>query len=357
MGRPVDTIETHELRLGLSHRLHGLILVADRESNGRLVEEAPTELKRSLAVANVKSKDNYDRALSTIRILRANFEREDLPLRIVKGAAVATLLYPVPWARPFEDVDVVLDPIIDRRLDRVLRRLGMATGRIDAIRRLQGRRRPLHEFTPPAGDLGIDIHFNPFGLLDRVRNPQLLLSAFEQINAGPLTQVFVPAPALATVISALNLARKGGDSLFHAADLARMFRTDRVDWKLVDAIGTAEGVGHVVDSVVEAVVQDLDLDRPRPDRTPVTRPWWAPNLGEIGVGHSLLRRGPVVTLRRPMTHLPAALRAFASWYMPGPTLLDARGVPAGSYPLRLVRFSRNHLADTIADRVTIRAMV
>lgn len=352
-GRPVQSLDEHEVELGLRYRLHGLISHAAHESTTSLLAEVPSALKRQLAAATALTEVDHQRSVERVQTLRGVFEHDGTQLRLIKGAALASLLYEDPRCRPFTDIDVVLDPDRDHSMASTLERLGMRSARVEAIVQLHRRGRPLHEFSPPLASWNVDLHLNPFGLLDRVRDPALVRRGFQRHDSGPFAGVETPVPALSVVIAAVNLARKGGDSLLHAADLARLFSADGLDWSLVDAISSAEGLRDVVDVVIEAVVQDLDIERPRRGRARA-RPWWAPTLGEVGVRHEILRRGSIVTMRRPLAHLPIAARAFASWYFPGPSLLDARGVPSDRYLRRIGRLGSARLHEMQAQRADAR---
>jgi hypothetical protein len=111
------------LALATEHRVRPLLAWHLRQA-GELaawpaaIRQPLIEIERTEAALEILRR----RALCTV--LRA-FQSADLPVLLLKGAALAYDLYPEPWLRPREDTDLLVRPDDARRAGAVLASIGL----------------------------------------------------------------------------------------------------------------------------------------------------------------------------------------------------------------------------------------
>jgi hypothetical protein len=119
-GRPpIDPADCSRfLDAAVSHRVRPLLAWALRQAGA--LDSWPADVRRALTDA-----ERAEAALEVVRrqqlcgVVRA-FDAANVPVLLIKGAALAYSIYPEPWLRPREDTDLLVDPADVDRADQAL---------------------------------------------------------------------------------------------------------------------------------------------------------------------------------------------------------------------------------------------
>ena len=84
----------------------------------------PMETRQQLFASNVRHRDANQYRFEILGQILEAFEREDIRVVVLKGAALAHLLYESPGLRPFGDLDLLVEPQAAWRAQSVLGSLG-----------------------------------------------------------------------------------------------------------------------------------------------------------------------------------------------------------------------------------------
>ena len=233
------------------------------------------------------------------RLLVALAEAGVAPPVALKGAAARETLYPEPWKRAMDDVDLLLPPTEAERAAAVLETLGYRSRAVSPNRSVTERAWHATTFAPPAGGIRVDLHraaLRPgrFVVPEHVVRERARVHA---IGSGP---VLLPDDGDALLVTALHGAELAGrGALKRLVDLALLIRGGRFSWSAVlERACRARGTAAL--GVMLALVE-----RALGTRTP---PWARRALDPAGWRQRLLHE-----LVAPRGGAPFAHRKQARW--------------------------------------------
>lgn len=257
------------VHLATDHRLLPLLYRRLRDLGAPL----PSQIRRTLAAASARQRAVSAAQSATLAELGAAFERSGIEMVVLKGGALAHLVYPEPVLRPMEDLDLLVADDRAAAARELLRDCGFnAPARVSRYDRLQ-HHDPIAHRTRDGITVSIELHQRAFNLvmgddlaLDRLARP---LTAFEV--AGQRLHTLAPAQMM--WMQYLGLRKLAEPMRFiHLADLAAIAARfhDRVDgaalqrdrpdlWQAYRAI-------HAVAPLPEAACACLSLDPQHPSR-------------------------------------------------------------------------------------------
>lgn len=96
-----------------------------RLESGRLIERLPTDSAAELATARRMSTLVHLQRRAAFKHIAAAFERCGVPVIVLKGMALAHLVYPEPALRPMSDIDLWVKPADLSAADSALREAGL----------------------------------------------------------------------------------------------------------------------------------------------------------------------------------------------------------------------------------------
>jgi hypothetical protein len=234
-GLAVDWLQL--LRLARWHRLEPLLARSLQDRPGIAVPGAAMAVLQQARMETVAR--NLCMRSELPRVVAALGE-EDIPVMVLKGAALIETAYEDPSLRPMLDLDILVPEQEIEQAHRVIQRLGF-TAVSQTPAGAASMRRHSHQF--PAlvsndGRVGIDVHRH---LLDLDHPLSFDLSGmWDRARASPLGGAhLVPAAEdllvhVALHSSASRLWRSDG-ALGQLGDIAWLVEHDPVDWDLVSA--------------------------------------------------------------------------------------------------------------------------
>lgn len=266
------------------------------------------------------------------------------PLVVLKGAALAELVYGSFGLRPMSDLDVLAPPGQLPRVEALLTSLGYSPRQADPATRAPQERVGHHlSFTHPQAASPVEAHWC---LAGPHRPFQLDVAAMWQ-RSRQVTIAGAPAHILAVednlVYLALHFFQHGALSLHGFCDVAELMKQHAVDWDLVIARARAARaslvVGHTLwwvreylqAPVPETVIAALCPDAPTLERrragtgSPIPRP------GLVGNRLAILGR------QFPFLPFRWRLRRIQQTFLPGPTAIATIRPLRGS-PWRYLAF-------------------
>jgi hypothetical protein len=172
------------------------------------------------------------------RILQA-FNENDLPVMLLKGAALNLTVYPSADLRPMSDVDLLVQPCDARRALKLLDDLGCRRGfsliRDDFFPKYHYE---VEVIVPSIRPMRIDLHARPLRPLRLARIiPDLALWAgAREVRCGAVTAL-IPRPEYNLIHLAAHAAYHGCSRLIWLYDIKRVVEAfgDAMDWNLVVA--------------------------------------------------------------------------------------------------------------------------
>jgi hypothetical protein len=198
------------------HRVGGTVL---RGLDG--VTEVPADVRRRLAVLRERATLNHLLATATLGDIGRAYDDADLSWVVMKGPAVAALLYPEPGDRSYTDLDLLIDRRDFPRAVRVLEELGF--------------RHHIHNWalaeTMLAGEIQlsnasvtVDLHWHfHYSPLDRrpfAIDPQAMIERSRRVGiSGVEAPTLDPVDTLLTL--AFHAARSDGHRLIWFKDIER----------------------------------------------------------------------------------------------------------------------------------------
>lgn len=217
------------VHLATDHRLTPLLYRRLRDIGIGL----PTVVRRTLAGAWARQRTVSAAQAATLAELGAAFARSGIEMVVLKGGALAHLVYPEPALRPMEDLDLLVSSDQAASARELLRDCGFnAPGRFSRYDRLQ-HHDPIAHRTRNGITVSVELHLRAFNLvmgddlaLDRLERP---LTAFD-LAGQPLHTL---APAQMMWMQYLGLRKLAEPMrLIHLADLAAIATCfhRRVDW-------------------------------------------------------------------------------------------------------------------------------
>lgn len=192
-------------------------------------------------------------ALAGLEVIAAAFARENLPLLVLKGPALAATLYPAPELRPFDDLDLCVPTSAGPAAAALLLRLGYLEEPYPA-ESARADRDPAglegaafhRQFSSPDGRVLVDLHADPYQLGLRPRAEADLWR-----RARPLPgrrRLLMLAPTDQVVQLAVHAHKHGFSRLLWLKDLDLLVRRlgAEIDWRLVASGALADGVAASV---------------------------------------------------------------------------------------------------------------
>ena len=336
VGRPLKDVTDKDARDAIALDLHELLL-------GEVLRQG-VHIDRTARLRLESRRLGGDMALESqiarVKGLREHFENHGFPLRIFKGLANASSLYDDVRERPFSDVDVLVG-IETNGLSALFESLDLHPRTAEAALSLWSSGAPVHELDGHWDGLLVDLHFNPYGMLAPLRDPDVIADAMQAEDVAEVGEMIVPSCELGLLIAVVNLAKNGGSAIWTAADIVRFVqgRAGPIDWERFNELAELDGLSSIGAQVLWAVHDDLSHEAEIGIPRPATRAPWAPTLGEDPmVAWSVRRHWSLLALRRTKGFRTESLRGLSRWYLRPPRVLSTlRPDLEGPYPLRLVR--------------------
>ena len=230
------------VRLSAQHGVASLVLPLLKElsEDGRIPNHAVSELRKFALYDTARSM----RLRSALGEMLKALQDAGVRVIVLKGVALATLVYPYPNVRPSQDIDLLCSEEDYRKVRDSLVSLGYET---DADPTLPTRRAD-HEgyfdrhFFNPDGLVHVELHVDSLKLGVKPRH-----SASIRLRARHIEIEDVPALALGPEDQVLTLSvhlhRHGFNRLIWFKDLDLLIRryADELDWGMVTGEGKAEG--------------------------------------------------------------------------------------------------------------------
>lgn len=306
------------------------------------LDRLPPDERALLLAAHLAAAESADRAARTLLPLGAALPR-DLPVLLLKGAALHGDAYADPALRPLADVDVYVPPAHAPAFRRALDAAGLAPDPLTAARWADydasgGRAHRLSDLVARPRDgrgLAIEVKLDPVQVGVPVRGGERFLEGARPSKRYP--GFLVPGPEAMAVQQALHLARHDGTDLVWWAELAHGVRRAAAaggfDAGRIEALVGPEGLAGTVRAVLaeaEALFPGtVPAAARRPGRGPVLRRFRCtgapPRPADERAATWSLQSAHAVAARRPGTVLGALLRRV----VPGAAYVRARlGLPA-----------------------------
>lgn len=187
------------------HRVRPLLAWLLRQR--RELEQWPAAIREPLLAAErAEAIVEACRRAELGRLLRA-FERHQVPVLLLKGAALAYSHYPEPWLRPREDTDLLVRPADAARASAVIEQAGYLAFRSVSgaiVSHQQSYRRDA------GGGIrhDVDLHWKPFNPvpLSDLLAPDELLDTAATISPAGLSPARVARPEYALLLACLHRA-------------------------------------------------------------------------------------------------------------------------------------------------------
>lgn len=205
------------MRMATEHRLAPLLYWHLREYG----IDVPSEVRRTLAAAYARQKAIATAQAATLAELGAALDRAGIVVVVLKGGALAHLIYPEPGLRPMEDLDLLVAPQHGEATREVLRDCGFnAPARRSRYDHLQ-HHDPIAHRTRDGITVSVEVHTQAFNLVMgdamSMENLQRPLTAFDVAGQG----MFTLAPQQLLWMQYLGLRKLAEPMRFiHLADLA-----------------------------------------------------------------------------------------------------------------------------------------
>jgi hypothetical protein len=199
-GLTAPAEQSRFLAAAARHRLRPLIAARLRETGEwrswpQTVRGALADAERAEAALEIARRQELSRLLAACG-------SADLPVLLIKGAALAYSMYPEPWLRPREDTDLVVRSSDAERADRVLRDCGFRP----AIRqrgRLVTHQRLYHRADAAGRRDAYDLHWkiaDPAPFADLLSVDDLLRDA-STVAVGDRARARVPSTSHALLLA------------------------------------------------------------------------------------------------------------------------------------------------------------
>jgi hypothetical protein len=239
------------------HRVGGTVL---RGLDG--VAEVPADVRRRLGVLGERATLNHLLATATLGDVGRAFDAADLSWLVMKGPAVAALLYPEPGDRSYNDLDLLIDRRDFPRAVRVLEELGF--------------RHHIHNWALAeemlAGeiqmsnasvviDLHWHLHYSPRDRRPFAIDPEAMIERSRRVRiSGVEAPTLDPVDTLLTL--AFHAARSDGHRLIWFKDIERAVATSDQDWDELRRRSRASRCGPPVGLMLERSRRLLGADVP-----------------------------------------------------------------------------------------------
>jgi hypothetical protein len=224
-GRRLDGL----VELAVEHRVAPLVFAALRD-----LRDVDPEAMRHLTAAHLDNRLRRTRMDADLRYFAEVVATTGVPWLVVKGAAVAALLYDPPETRTVGDLDVLVSPADFRTVVDALERAGhpVDDANWELVRRdLAGQ---LHFWLPEGSSLDLHWHLL-YSRVDQERSPvrtDALLARRRPVVPAPIA--YSTLDAVDTLVHlALHAAGGGGDQLSWLVDIHRASADPGVRWSAV----------------------------------------------------------------------------------------------------------------------------
>lgn len=310
-----------------------------------ICEGVPDEMRRTfVALASRHRRAAAVREKCVDQLLTA-FAAADIPVILLKGAALAHLIYPAPELRPMVDIDVLIHPADSDRAARTVRGLGYAfAARHESRFAGHIHHLPVASTTVSGFRIPLEIHLDAISPNFREKLSVATLSAEPrpfQRGTGP------PGLALGHTDMLRHLARHTFEPvnrvrLKHLYDLRRYRAAfaNEIDWKDIE-----QRFSYIM---VALKLADLALADPRSEECDGIALQKVPT----GIGMGMLPLSEIAKM--PFAAQPAALFNPSAWWLHGfygvPTDRSLLLCRTARHPLTLVRWFAKRLAAAIVQR-------
>lgn len=237
------------------HRVSGLVYHGI--ATGDLV--VTDLLRRSAAEARLTLRAQNLRLWDEFEAVRDTLAATGVEIAVIKGIATDLLYYPAVATRPAADLDVLVAPSAAARISEVLAALDPEHGLIDTIDDLVAAHHLQSvDIKLPSG-VWLDVHVDAVKTGIELRSRVAMWDRTE-LHEGPDGRSIRALHASDALVQAVIHQLKDRFSLLRGhADIARIIRSDEVDWDIVAATLRADGLGAVFWPALSIVLDELHL--------------------------------------------------------------------------------------------------
>jgi len=195
----------------------------------------PLGVKRQLQGLYLRHRHaNQIRSQALAEILSA-FAQADIPARVLKGAALAWLIYPEPGLRPMRDIDILVPANQAREAQQILQRLGFNAPLPDPAQPLPDKHLALASRRDDGLQVSVELHHN-------------LCHAFEPLS---VTMADLTGPPLVFTVNGVPAQTLGPEDMLghlsqHIAYHASIWEPIRLVW-VADLVGFANRFAAQID--------------------------------------------------------------------------------------------------------------
>jgi hypothetical protein len=239
------------------HRVGGTVL---RGLDG--VDGVPAEIRSRLGVLRERATLNHLLATATLGEIGRAFDDADLSWVVIKGPAVAALLYPEPGDRSYNDLDLLIDRRDFPRAVQLLEQLGFQHHIHNwalAEEMLAGEIQMSN--ASAVVDLHWHLHYSPRDRRPFAIDPDAMIERSERVGISG-----VSAPTLDPIDTVLTLAfhaaRSDGHRLVWLKDIERAVATSDHDWDELRRRARTSRCGPPVGLMLERARRLLAADVP-----------------------------------------------------------------------------------------------
>ena len=160
--------QADEFQQALARVNHWPTLLNEAEQNGlspliyRHIEAhrlaVPAESLRVLRALAVRHRHAHRARMETLEAVVQALDQADVPVVLLKGAALVHTLYPSPELRPMSDLDLLVPPKLAERAQRTLRDLGFHAPLVQRARAYQHHHLPIAHKQVAGLTMQIEIH-------------------------------------------------------------------------------------------------------------------------------------------------------------------------------------------------------
>jgi hypothetical protein len=239
------------------HRVGGTVL---RGLDG--VADVPADVRRKLGELRERATLNHLLVTGTLGQIGRAFDDADLSWAVIKGPAIAALLYPEPGDRNYNDLDLLIDR---RDFPRAVQLLEELRFRHHIHNWALAEEMLAGEIQMSNASVVVDLHWHlHYSPLDRrpfAIDPEAILERSRRVDISG-----VSAPTLEPIDTVLTLAfhaaRSDGHRLIWSKDIERAVATSDPDWDELRRRSRASKCGPPVGLMLERARRLLAADVP-----------------------------------------------------------------------------------------------
>jgi hypothetical protein len=240
------------LRSAVEHRMNGLLQSAAVAGS----VSAEPALFRELERLDIATWSRHQILIFELGRIKALLAEAGLDFMVLKGVTSEARWYNRVGERPSFDIDLLLAPDAVRSLDDALELLQpdhVLLGSATAL----AHRGYLQSFTATFGKVVLDIHTDLFKLGSRTLSQDLIWDSPAWVRLQDGDTFKVPSPSVGLIHSLTHLNRDRFNRLLGFVDAARALDDPGLEWRQVENLVTAEGLGVVAKSALAVVEETL----------------------------------------------------------------------------------------------------